>query len=182
MQLTRRNLFAAAGAWPALSAVCNAADPSAGTSASRPDPLGLVIHSFAVRTAGDRNRPAGERFSDALRFLEHVRSLGAGGVQVGLGLREEAGARALRERAEAASMYLEGIIALPRNEADVDRFEAEVKTARWAGASVVRTVMLTGRRYETFRTLDQFRRFAATSEHSLRLAAPIVARHGIELA
>src|SRR5579883_2049212 len=100
MQLTRRNLFAAAGAWPALSAVCNAADPSAGTGASRPDPLGLVIHSFAVRTAG---------------------------------------ARALRERAEAASMYLEGIIALPRNEADVDRFEAEVKTARWAGASVVRT-------------------------------------------
>src|SRR6185312_1901777 len=136
----------------------------------------------AVRTAGERNRPAGERFSDPIRFLEHARSLGARGVQVGLGIRDEAGARALRERAEAASMYLEAIIALPRNEADIDRFEAEVRTARQAGATVVRTVMLSGRRYETFSTLDAFRKFAATSENSLKLAAPIVARQGILLA
>ena len=47
-------------------------------------------------------------------------------------------------------MYLEGIVALPRDEADLDRFEAEIRTAKRAGATVVRTVMLSGRRYETF--------------------------------
>jgi sugar phosphate isomerase/epimerase len=182
MRLTRRDLLASAGTLPALAAAASAADASRSSDRNRTDALGLVIHSFAVRTAGERSRPAGERFSQAERFLEHARSLGAGGVQVGLGVRDEAGARALRERAEAASMYLEGIITLPRNVGDVDRFEAEVKTALWAGASVVRTVMLSGRRYETFSTLDQFRRFATTSEQSLKLAAPVVARHGIELA
>jgi sugar phosphate isomerase/epimerase len=144
--------------------------------------LGLVIHSFMVRTAADRDRPKAERFSDPIRFLEHARSLGARGVQVGLGIRDEAGARALRDRAEAASMYLEGIIALPRDEADRDRFEAEVRTAALAGVTVVRTVMLSGRRYETFSTVDAFRRFAVSSSHSLELAAPVVARNGVLLA
>ncbi len=144
--------------------------------------LGLVIHSFRVRTAADRGRPAGDRFADPLRFLEHARKLGARGVQVGLGIRDEAAARAIRERAEAASMYLEGIAALPRDEASVDRFTAEIRTARQAGASVVRTVMLSGRRYETFDSAAAFRRFAASSEHSLRLAAPVAARENIQLA
>jgi sugar phosphate isomerase/epimerase len=175
-------LATSAGALPALSAVSAAADSSMSAAGGRENALGLVIHSFAVRTAGERNRSAGERFSDPIRFLEHARSLGARGVQVGLGIRDEAGARALRERAEAASMYLEGIIALPRNEADVDRFEAEVRTARQAGAKVVRTVMLSGRRYETFSSLDAFRKFASTSEESLKLAAPVVARQDILLA
>ena len=79
-------------------------------------------------------------------------------------------------------MYLEGIVALPRDRADLDRFEAEVRTAKQAGAEVVRTVMLSGRRYETFATLDAFQRFADASIHALELAAPIVARHGILLA
>src|SRR5262249_18479687 len=143
MQLTRRELLATSpGAFPVLTAVSAAAGSSRSNHGGQTKALGLVIPSFAVRTAGDRDRPAGERFSDAVRFLEHARSLGAGGVQVGLGIRDEAGARALRERAEAASMYLEGIIALPRDEADVDRFEAEARTARGAGATIVRTVML----------------------------------------
>ncbi len=153
-----------------------------GADGGHTDSLGLVIHSFMVRTAGDRDRRGGERFSDPIRFLEHARSLGARGVQVGLGVRDEAGARAVRERAEAASMYLEGIAALPRDDADLDRFEAELRTAGQAGARVVRTVMLSGRRYETFPTAEAFRRFAESSSHSLKLAAPVAARHGILLA
>jgi 3-oxoisoapionate decarboxylase len=183
MMLTRRTLLAAsAGAWPLLSGPSGVASPLVTTDGDRADSLGLVIHSFMVRTAADRDRPAGERFSEPTRFLEHARSLGARGVQVGLGIRDEPGARALRDRAEAASMYLEGIIALPRNEGDVDRFEAEVRTAKHSGARVVRTVMLSGRRYETFSTADAFRRFAASSEHSLKLAAPVVARNDVLLA
>jgi sugar phosphate isomerase/epimerase len=183
MQLTRRNLLAAsAAALPGLSAVSSAADPPNRLDAGQTDAFGVVIHSFAVRTAADRGRRGADRFADPTRFLEHARSIGASGVQVGLGILDEPAARALRDRAEAASMYLEGIIALPRDEADVGRFEAEVRTAERAGARIVRTVMLSGRRYETFSTLDAFRRFAESSAHSLKLAAGVVARHDILLA
>jgi sugar phosphate isomerase/epimerase len=143
---------------------------------------GLVIHSYAVRTAADRSLPAADRFSDPGRFLAHGRSLGVGGVQVAIGIRGDRDADALRSRAEAASMFLEGIVALPRHDADLDRFEAEIRTAKRAGARVVRTVMLQGRRYETFTTPAAFRRFAEESAHSVTLAAPVVARQGVRLA
>ncbi len=176
MRATRRSaLKTCALAMPAGAAA--AADAAAG-----PGTLGLVIHSFAIRTAGDRGRPPAERFSDPTRFLEYARSLGARGVQVGIGVRDDAGAELLRGRAEAASMYLEGIVTLPRDDADLARFEAEVRTSKKTGCVVVRTVMLSGRRYETFKSLGAFRRFAESSLHSLNLAAPIVARHGIQLA
>lgn len=143
---------------------------------------GLVIHSYAVRTAADRSLPAADRFSDPGHFLSHGRSLGVGGVQVAIGVRGDRDADALRSRIEASSMFLEGIVSLPRRDTDLDRFEAEIRTAKRAGARVVRTVMLQGRRYETFTTLAAFRRFAEESSHSLTLAAPVVARHGVRLA
>jgi 3-oxoisoapionate decarboxylase len=145
-------------------------------------PLGLVIHSYAVHTAADRNRAAGERFSAPTRFFDHARALGVRGVQVGFGVLDDAAALALRELARAASMYLEGIVALPRDQAGLERFEAEVRTARRVGAQVVRTVLLSGRRYETFASIAAFRRFAESSAHALKLAAPVVARHDIRLA
>ena len=178
MPLTRRAMLASCATACAMPAL---ADPSTALSDDRKS-LGLVIHSFPIRTAGDRDRRAEDRFADPIRFLNHARSLGVRGVQVGLGVREESGTRALRERAEAASMYLEGIVALPRDHSGLDRFEAEIRTAKQSGAEVVRTVMLSGRRYETFATQDAFKRFAEAAIHSLGLAAPVVARHGILLA
>jgi sugar phosphate isomerase/epimerase len=176
MRFTRRSLLSSSvAAGPVLAA-------ASGAHAARADARGLVIHSFAVRTAGDRGRPAAQRFSDPGRFLDYARSLGASGVQVALGAREGAEADALRDRASAASMSFEGIVSLPRDQADVERFEAEIRTAARAGAVVVRTVTLSGRRYEMFKTLATFRRFAEASLHSLKLAAGVVAKHGIRLA
>ncbi len=173
---TRREFFAAGAA----------AGSALGARASTPDEnrasLGLVIHSFAVRTAADRSRKGVERFADPTRFLDYARSLGARGVQVGLGALDDTAADALGERARAASMYLEGIVALPRDPADLARFEAEIKAAKRAGADVVRTVMLSGRRYETFPSAIAFRRFADSSFRSLQSAAPVAARHGVKLA
>ncbi len=176
MQLTRRSMLGAcAGAASALGSAPD--DPSRGHGS-----MGLVIHSFAVRTAGDRGRPKEDRFADPVRFLDYARSVGAGGIQVGLGVLSDAGADALRDRARDASMYLEGVVALPRDQADSERFEAEIRTAKRAGAAVVRTVMLSGRRYETFKTNAAFRKFAVMSSQSLSLAAPLVARLDIRLA
>jgi sugar phosphate isomerase/epimerase len=176
MQLTRREALSSCTL--AIPAVTGAAAKAAAGSGS----LGLVIHSFAIRTVGDRRRPQAERFAEPTRFLEYARLLGARGVQVGIGVRNDAEAKSLRAQAEVAGMYLEGIVALPRDDSDLDRFDAEISTAKKAGCEVVRTVMLSGRRYETFQSLAAFRRFADSSFHSLQLAAPKVARHGVLLA
>jgi sugar phosphate isomerase/epimerase len=180
MRLTRRSMMAACGgasigSLPGSSALSSRERAPHGS-------LGLVIHSFAVRTAGDRARRARDRFSDPVRFLEHAHSAGASGVQVGLGVQSVLDADALRDRASALSMYLEGIVSMPHDDSELARFEAEIRTAKRAGAEVVRTVMLTGRRYESFKSAEDFRRFAASSFDALRRAAPVAKRHGVLLA
>jgi sugar phosphate isomerase/epimerase len=161
-----------------VSAFGAAADGSTGGDGL----LGLVIHSFAVHTAADRNRAAGERFSAPSRFIDHARALRVRGVQVGFGALDAAAADALHERVRAASMYVEGIVALPRDQSGVEKFEAEIRTAKRIGALVVRTVLLSGRRYETFASIAAFRRFAESSAQALKLAGPVVARHDVRLA
>jgi 3-oxoisoapionate decarboxylase len=173
MRLTRRSLFGACAG--TATAAAFGGHGEAGS-------MGLVIHSFAVRTAGDRGRASADRFAAPGRFLEFARTLGAAGVQVALGVLENPAADALRERARATSMYLEGIVSLPRDQADMERFEAEIQTAKRTGVKVVRTVMLSGRRYESFATIAEFRRFAESSTHSLKLAAAVVGRAGVALA
>jgi sugar phosphate isomerase/epimerase len=163
--MTRRELL---GAAPALLL-----DPSA--PAGRSD-MGVVIHSFPAHNSADKG------FADPLRFLEYCHALGAGGVQVGLGARDDQAIERMRERARALGMYLEGSARLPRDAGDVERFAAEVRTAKACGAEVVRTVCMDGRRYELFDSADAFRRAADRARQSLALARPVVERHGVRLA
>jgi sugar phosphate isomerase/epimerase len=79
-------------------------------------------------------------------------------------------------------MYFEGTVALPKNDADVARFDGELRVAAEAGATVLRTVCMNGRRYETYDAAEQFRQFADQAWKSLRLAEPVAARHKIRLA
>jgi sugar phosphate isomerase/epimerase len=144
--------------------------------------MGIVIHSYGIRGAADRDRPAGERLNDPLNFINHCHKLGAGGVQLSIGNRDKEYITRLRGRLEATGMYLEGSISLPRDSTDVDRFTAEVRTAKEAGVSVLRCAILSGRRYETFDSAESFRQFAERSWQSLRLAEPVVARADIRLA
>ncbi|MEX2142496.1 MAG: sugar phosphate isomerase/epimerase family protein [Pirellulales bacterium] len=139
--------------------------------------LGIVIHSYGIRRG---HRPSG--FADPLVFLEYCRKLGAGGVQVSLGRGDDAFVGRVTDAVRASGMYLEGIAGLPRDQADVARFNDELRTAKECGATVVRTVMLSGRRYETFDSADAFRKFADRSWQSLVLAKPVVERHGVRLA
>jgi sugar phosphate isomerase/epimerase len=166
MRLSRRSLLASG-----VAAAASRAAAAAGPSTS----LGLVVHSFPLR-----GKEKG--FAEAVRFFDYCRTLGAGGVQVGIGVRDDAYADDLRARSQAASMFVEGIVSLPRDEADVARFEAEIRTARRAGATVVRTAALRGRRYETFDSAAAFRRYADQSLHAMKLAAPVVTRHAMRLA
>ena len=99
-------------------------------------------------------------------------------MQVGLGARERDEAKAIREKAEALGMYFEGMARLPRSRSDRARFAAELKAAELAGAEVVRAVMLSGRRYETFDSASSFRKFADEAFASLALAAEVLEAEG----
>jgi sugar phosphate isomerase/epimerase len=143
--------------------------------------LGVAHYSYHLRLAADR---AGGKtgLTDPLAFLEHCHRLGAGGVQVAIGARPKAYTDELRAKARSYGMYLEGSVRLPRDRGDVGRFDAEVRAAREAGAAVLRTVLLNGRRYETFATAAAFRRWADRAWQTLALAEPVVARHDVRLA
>jgi sugar phosphate isomerase/epimerase len=183
MSLTRRELLAACAGAVVLARnspggrLARAAEPP-----RNEQPLGVVIHSYTQRVAAAREGSQPERFDDALVFLDYCHGLGARGVQVGIGVRDEAGCEQLRTRAAAYRMDLEGIIRLPRDRDDLERFGAEVQSAKRSGATIVRTAMLSGRRYETFATAAAFRSFAEAAWKSLVLAEPIIARSGLRLA
>ena len=154
-----------------------------GEAADRPtrQPLGLVIHSYAVR-ASRPWEPDFPPINDPLAFVEHAATLGAAGVQTRIGPADAASLSRLHDAVSHHGMYLEGTIGLPKDAGDLPRFEAEVAAAKAAGASVLRTVCLSGRRYETFKSLDEFDDFARRSWESLTLAEPVVARQKVQLA
>lgn len=164
MTLNRREMMATAVAQ--AGSLCYVAAAPTETRVG----MGIVIHSYGAR-----------RFADAAAFLDHCASIGAAGIQTNLGNRP-ADAAALRDKATKYGMYLEGITSLPRDGSDVARFATQLQCAKEAGATVVRTVCLSGRRYETFTTSDQYREFAKRSWESLKLAEPVAAKHDIKLA
>jgi sugar phosphate isomerase/epimerase len=148
---------------------------SRASGAEKAKSLGAVIHSFPIRSRAEKG------FADPLRFLEFCRERGFAGIQLPLGRDAEA-ARKLRAAAEKHGMFVESSVRTPKDKADLDRFATEIATARESGATVVRTVMLGGRRYETFRTAREYATFAEQAVASLRLAEPVMARHKATLA
>jgi sugar phosphate isomerase/epimerase len=170
-------LLGCSAAIPALSSLQRtlAADPE------QPR-MGVVIHSYGLRRAADQAAKDKPRFDDPLTFLEYCRTLGAGGVQVAIGARDEAYAAKVRRQLDDHKMYLEGSIRLPRDKDDVARFTAELRSARDCGASVLRTTLMDGRRYEVFDSAEAFRRFQEQSWQALLLARPIVEKHDVKLA
>jgi sugar phosphate isomerase/epimerase len=166
MRYTRRQVLAIGAA--GLAGLTGRADPPA--NPARPH-MGVVIHSYAIR-----------RFDDPLTFLDYCRALGAGGVQTSLGARDDAYADKVRERLAVHKLYLEGSIALPRDREDVGRFTAEVRTAKRCGASLFRTVLPGGRRYEVFDSAEGFRKAVQQGKQSLALARPVVEKHEVRMA
>jgi sugar phosphate isomerase/epimerase len=166
--ITRRDFLGCITALPAL--------------ADKKNTLGIVIHSYAIHTRLSKERGEKVPFADPAAFLDHCHALGAAGVQVALGVPTKEQAALLRRRLDATGMYLEGIVRLPRDKADADRFSRELETAQALGVTVLRTVCLNTRRYEAFATAEAFRDFAKQARASLRLAEPLAARAGVQLA
>jgi sugar phosphate isomerase/epimerase len=91
-------------------------------------------------------------------------------------------AKKVRDQREKLGMYLEGSIGLPKTKDEVPTFESEVKSAKEAGAKVLRTACLSGRRYENFHSAEEFQAFKSKALQSMHLAIPVLQRHKMKLA
>jgi 3-oxoisoapionate decarboxylase len=145
-------------------------------------PMGVVVHSYASRWNPKIQSAAYPGFSNAIDLIEHCHQIGAGGVQVVVKDWTADFAKKVRSKREKLGLYLEGSIGLPKKAADVPAFEQEVKNAMEAGAQVLRTVSLGGRRYETFKSNQEFQEFKKNALTALQLAEPILNKYKVKLA
>jgi sugar phosphate isomerase/epimerase len=144
--------------------------------------MGIIVHSYAHRWNSKVESKKYPPFLNAVDLIEHCHQIGAGGVQVGVGNWSQDFAKKVRDKREKLGLYIEGSIGLPRNAEDSKTFEQEVIHAKEAGAEILRTVCLSGRRYETFHSRKAFGEFRSNSITSLQLAEPIVRKHKMKLA
>jgi sugar phosphate isomerase/epimerase len=144
--------------------------------------LGLVIYTQIIRRRILKAQDPAVDLLEPSQFLEHCHGLGAGGIQIPLGVLADDTCESLRAKANAHGMFIEGIVEPPFEDADVQRFEAEIETAARVGARAVRTVIIPGRRYERFSSREEFDHFAERGRRSLERAKPIVERHKVRLA
>lgn len=144
--------------------------------------LGLVAFNCAIRRKWMQQQDPKVDLFEPLTFLKHFRDVGAGGMQVSLGVLDAARVKSLRDFAAEHSLCIDGIVNPPKDEADFARFEAEIRTASEVGVQAVRTVVMPGRRYEQFKSLAEVREAEAKAVKMLELAAPIVTKHRVRLA
>ncbi|MFN3999194.1 TIM barrel protein [Algoriphagus sp.] len=144
--------------------------------------MGVVVHSYGIRYGSKVESQTYPGFQNALDFMRHCHSIGAGGIQTTVGGWAEDFAKKVRDEREKLGMYLEGSIAMPKSEEEVSRFEKEVLMAKEAGVSILRTVCLSGRRYENFKTKADWETFRLNAHDSILLAEPIARKHKVKLA
>ena len=155
--MTRRNFLQASSAAVALTALGD--QKNAG--------MGIAWTSYMTAA-----KP-----KDALEFLMRCHALGAAGIQAPL----HGDLRPLRARAEQLGMYIEGMVQLPKN-GETSAFEKDIQDAKDAGAVCVRAAALSGRRYESFASLADWRKFVTDSRGNLETALPILEKYKIPLA
>jgi sugar phosphate isomerase/epimerase len=144
--------------------------------------MGVAGSSYAIRwRSGDASKKI-PGFENALQMLRHCESIGAGGIQVGSRDWSQDFSGQVRDFRESKELYLEGSIQLPQNDQDLDRFIVETKSAMEAGAQVLRTACLSGRRYENFETGQAFEEFKQNAIKSIERAIPVLEKYQLKLA
>ncbi len=177
--LTRRSVLKQLSG--ALAAGLFAGTPGLAANEKRTE-LGLVLYCAKHRRDDLLRRDPGFDLYQPQHFLEHCRSIGAGGMQCSLGVLDGNAALELRRAAEQDNLYIEAIVRLPEKTNELDRLDAELRTAAEAGAKAVRTTIIPGRRYEFFDSLEKFNEYDARGRRMLEQAAPLTEKHRIPLA
>ena len=121
------------------------------TEAQQRSRMGLVAYNCAFRRKWMRQLDPMFDLFEPLTFLKHCRDVGAGGMQASLGVLNATRVKALRDFAAEHSLFIDAIINPPKDDADLARLEAEIRTAAEVGVIAARTVIMPGRRYEQFK-------------------------------
>ncbi|MFI5381242.1 MAG: sugar phosphate isomerase/epimerase family protein [Tepidisphaerales bacterium] len=172
--MTRRDVIklAAAGSAAALAA---APAPGPQTAVKGKWRMGGTSTAFSVRSS--QLRAAGKQFDQ----LEHCHSLGMGGVEVAPPSFEPADVKAFRAKLESYGMYLSAnALRLPNDKADLPAFEKIVQGYAEAGAKASRCPQ-TQRRYEQYKTLDDFKKDFARCKRQVELAEPVARRYRLKI-
>ena len=118
---------------------------------------------------------------DPVTVVNYVRAMGGGGIQLVVPL--DADLKRLRSALERNEMFFEGDIRMiEKPDDDTAAFERGLRNYKELGAPCVRTVSFEGRRYRTFKTLDQYKEWLVSSNAILEKCVPIAERVGIPLA
>ena len=149
------------------------------------DKLVITDFALAIRCRAERTGIVPRQLDGPLNYLKYClkygHSLGAGGMQCGIGTADVEETEALRDYLEANNMFIVGSVRLPHNESDVERFDAHIQGAKRAGADVVR-IAIGRRRYEQADALSPYKAFVEQAWKSLQLAGPVASKHQILLA
>lgn len=168
---TRREIMLGGAALAAASAMpAFAADPSS--------PLGVSQTALTIYLRSLRAANGGK--VDPIQVVDYVHSLGGGGVQFAVPL--DADLKKLRARLERHRMFFQGDVdQLSRSMKDLAAFEQTLKNYKALGADCVR-MNLFGRRYEIFKSLQDYKDRQANAIAALDTCLPIAERVGIALA
>ena len=166
MQGSTRRTFLEWTAVPlALSAM-----PAASAAKSEGAPvekLGIAATSFAGGYAAH---------ASTLEFLERCHALGAAGIQTHM----RGDIPKLRARAEELGMWMEGMLSA-RNSTP-EQIEKAIADSKAAGCTLARDAMLSGRRYETFNSLDDWKAWVKQTHEVIARTVPILEKHKFTLA
>lgn len=117
---------------------------------------------------------------ETMALLDHAIELGAGGIQMALNPATPESIRALRAKLESSGRYYETMVPLPSG--DPAAFTTTLRNAKEAGALCARCGALSGRRYETFKTLDEWKAFVAASKAKVKMAVAAAEKEKLPLA
>ncbi len=168
---TRRDVMMGGAALAAASAIpaMAAAQSPLGTSQTA---LGHYLRAMRAANGGK---------VDPFKVVDYVHGLGGGGVQFTVPLGTDL--KALRKQLDRNGMFIQGDLdLLTRHLDDLGAFEQALRNYKELGADAVRVVCFVGRRYETFKTLQDYKDWTAVATRELDACLPIAEKVGIALA
>lgn len=155
--------------------------------------MGVAATSFGGAIYGSRNTASqsqaqalatvprvpgapGSQHADTLEFLERCHTLGASGIQTHI----NGDLPKLRARAEELGMWTEAMVSARHS--TPEQFEKAISEAKAAGCTVARDAMLSGRRYETFKSLSDWKAWVKQSFEVIETVVPILEKQKFTLA
>jgi 3-oxoisoapionate decarboxylase len=129
-------------------------------------PLGIAWTSFM----------GARRVNDPLELARLAVSFGAAGIQGPLPDLSDSAVRAVRATLERNELYFESASSFPFKDSDSALFENQLSAAKAAGARCVRLACLSGRRYENFHSIAEWREFAARCKDGIRRMVTLAER------